>query len=358
MGRRNHHQATLFLLAAVTLFMLTLPIRTQAENHPPPTDPVFTYQLKEDGTDLLLSISCQTKEPICALQFTVSYECSALQLLAKPQLHKPWAASLAHSTIRQTGDTGEATVALLSANGTSDAEAPVATLRFRAAEQASTTLYLRNTECVFADGTVYTHAFAAPATLHLGDAPAVETGTAFPLHTAEDRMADTVVFQLENPVAVSGGSFVPIDAENKAVYPFTTEEGRTLVPLRFLSEAMGLTVTWVESTQEIQLKKDGLSLTMQIDSTDYTYNGTAYQMDAPPILWEERTLVPLRLVAERFGIGVTWQEEDSLILLTPGDRPWMGESKAEQEMLGRLRLLLLKQQETTPPLIDEAGEAS
>lgn len=353
MGKGNYRRNVIFLIAAVTVFTMVLPISTRAESRPTHTEPNFTYQIKQDGADILLSVSCQTEETISALQFTVSYEKASLTLQVKPQLNKPWAASLAHSTVPQKG---EATVALLSAGGIRDTKAPVATLRFRAAEQASSSLYLKNTECILSDGTTYTHAFTAPATLHLGEAVTLEPGTTFPLHTAEDRMADTVVFQLQNPIAARSGKFVQIDAENKAVYPFTTAEGRTLVPLRFLAEAMGLQVTWVEKTQEIQLKKDGLALAMQIKSTEYTYNGTAYQMESPPILWQDRTLVPLRVVAERFGVGVTWQEQDALIILTPSNRPWMDEGSAEQEMLGRLALLLPKKQEKNQILIDEAGE--
>jgi len=72
---------------------------------------------------------------------------------------------------------------------------------------------------------------------------------------------------------------------------------RVLVPVRFVAEALGATVNWVEATQTISITLDGETIIFTIGQLD---------MDVPAIIIDGRTMVPLRFIAESFGGIVNW----------------------------------------------------
>ena len=82
--------------------------------------------------------------------------------------------------------------------------------------------------------------------------------------------------------------------------------GRTLVPLRAIFEEMGAAVVWNDSTQTVVAKKGDIVVNMAIGSLRPTINGTAVTIDQPAIIVNDRTLAPLRFVAEAFGGTVNW----------------------------------------------------
>lgn len=86
------------------------------------------------------------------------------------------------------------------------------------------------------------------------------------------------------------------------------QDNRTFVPYRLLAEALGGSVTYDNSTQTITTVDGGTSIIMTIGSTNYTVNGTPATMDVAPFInSDNRTMVPLRFLAEALGCKVTPQ---------------------------------------------------
>lgn len=83
---------------------------------------------------------------------------------------------------------------------------------------------------------------------------------------------------------------------------------RTYVPFRKLLEALGATVTWEQATQTATAVKDGLTLTIPLGSHEINLQGHPLKMDMPVILVDDRTLVPLRYVAQALGARVDWTQ--------------------------------------------------
>ena len=77
------------------------------------------------------------------------------------------------------------------------------------------------------------------------------------------------------------------------------EDGRTLVPIRFIAEGLGADVLWDKETQTVTIKLDEQVISLTIGELG---DG----MDVPARLFDGRTMVPLRFVAERLGAIVTW----------------------------------------------------
>ena len=75
------------------------------------------------------------------------------------------------------------------------------------------------------------------------------------------------------------------------------ENGRTLVPLRVIFEALGADVEWAQSTRTATATKDDIIITVQIDNPVMTKDGVNITLEAPPRLVNSHTLVPARSVA-------------------------------------------------------------
>ncbi len=98
--------------------------------------------------------------------------------------------------------------------------------------------------------------------------------------------------------------------------PPAIEDGRTLVPLRGIFEAMGATVTWDQNTQTATAVKGNDTVVIKIGSTTPTIKGQVKQLDVPAKVINGRTLAPLRFVGEAFGGSVIWNADTQTITMT------------------------------------------
>ncbi len=112
-----------------------------------------------------------------------------------------------------------------------------------------------------------------------------------------------------NTGAASGELAVFLDSKplNFEVAPMI-ENGRTLVPLRAIFEAMGATVEWNDATKTVIATKGNNYLVLTIGSTEPTVNGAVWPIDVPAKIVKDRTMAPLRFVGEAFGGQVDWND--------------------------------------------------
>lgn len=88
--------------------------------------------------------------------------------------------------------------------------------------------------------------------------------------------------------------------------PPIIENDRALVPLRAIFEAMGATVQWNQSTQTVTAIKGSKTVVLPLNSTKPTINGVVYPLEATAKIINNRTLAPLRFVGEAFDGTVNW----------------------------------------------------
>lgn len=92
--------------------------------------------------------------------------------------------------------------------------------------------------------------------------------------------------------------------------PPITDNDRTLVSMRIIFEALGAEVEWENETQTVTATKDGITVSVTIDSNRMLKNGEEIVLDVPArLVGDSRTLVPLRAISEAFGCQVEWDEE-------------------------------------------------
>ncbi len=130
------------------------------------------------------------------------------------------------------------------------------------------------------------------------------TGTEVFAVGTEDK-GDVVVMSIGSNEIVINDAKGTIDAAP------IVENNRTFVPFRALAEAFGATVAFDEATQAVTAELNGVTVVMTIGSAEYTVNGVAKTADVAPFINGSRTMVPVRFVAEAFGITVTPTYDDN-----------------------------------------------
>ncbi len=129
--------------------------------------------------------------------------------------------------------------------------------------------------------------------------------TAFAAATHE---ADTVVsLQIDNPIMYINGDMAEID-EGRGTKPIITD-GRTLVPIRAIIEAFGGAVHWENHTRTVTLIMEEDIIKLIIDSKTAYLNNQASTLDVAPSVMNERTMLPIRYIAESFNLGVAWEDD-------------------------------------------------
>ncbi len=93
------------------------------------------------------------------------------------------------------------------------------------------------------------------------------------------------------------------------------EDGRVLVPLRAIFESLGASVEWDEAAQKIISKKGDIQIILTIGRNKAVKNGVEVILDVPPKVVENRTLVPLRFISEAFGAEVKWDEASQRVTI-------------------------------------------
>ncbi|KEO84036.1 copper amine oxidase N-terminal domain-containing protein [Tumebacillus flagellatus] len=106
----------------------------------------------------------------------------------------------------------------------------------------------------------------------------------------------------ERPDVYVDGEWIRFDVQPQ-VFQY-----RTLVPMRMIFEALGADVSWDDATQTATAAKDGTVLRLTIGKNVATKNGVPMGLDVPAQLVNDRTMVPVRFVAESFGDEVLWNE--------------------------------------------------
>ena len=114
-----------------------------------------------------------------------------------------------------------------------------------------------------------------------------------------DAIGKSVVMTISSKDSIVNNKIVSIDAA-----PYI-KMNRTFVPIRALAEDFGAKVDWNEKDQKVTVELEGNKVVMTIGSKDYTINGEKKTMDVAPEIMKDRTFVPVRFVAESLGFTVT-----------------------------------------------------
>ena len=120
------------------------------------------------------------------------------------------------------------------------------------------------------------------------------------------------------------GKTVAVDAA-----PFIDGNGRTMVPVRFISEALGAQVDWDRNARVVTVTEGSSVIKLTIDSPQIITNGKAETMDTTAVIKSDRTFVPVRYIAEALGLSVGWDGAANTVILTSAGTPGLSGTDAD-----------------------------
>lgn len=108
------------------------------------------------------------------------------------------------------------------------------------------------------------------------------------------------------------------------VKPYLNNVGRTMVPMRAVFEKMGATVGWISNSNTATYKLGDKEVKIKIGEKRAMVNGKYVSIDSAAELKNGRTLVPLRFISETLGATVNWDDKSwSVFIVTSDEKPLM-----------------------------------
>ena len=139
-------------------------------------------------------------------------------------------------------------------------------------------------------------------------------------------------------VVVALSCAVPVQA-SEVTLEGEIVQGRFLVPMRGIFEALGAEVGWDGETRTVTGVKGDISVKLTIDSAEAFVNEEAIELDVPATIVNGRTFVPTRFVSESLRADVSWDAETRVATITQED-------------------VVIKVHEVTEPTPEETKEAA
>lgn len=133
-------------------------------------------------------------------------------------------------------------------------------------------------------------------------------------------LVPSIVFAAKDIVIEINGQAI------KSEQPAIIDNGRTLVPIRFISEALKYEVEWDDDDREVEIENDNAKkgevekvtlkigekrAKIEIEDGEDRY----IDLEVAPAIRNDRTYVPLRFVSETFGHNVDWNNDTRTVII-------------------------------------------
>ncbi|MEA3313367.1 MAG: stalk domain-containing protein [Caldisericota bacterium] len=137
------------------------------------------------------------------------------------------------------------------------------------------------------------------------------------------KLAPKIIITLwpDNPTMTVNGVSQGIDPGRGTKPVIIPEWSRTVVPIRVIVEALGGTIEWDGTERKVTINFNHTTIELWIDSPKARINGNEVYIDpnnhgVKPIIINDRTMLPLRFVAESLGCDVGWDNDTRTITIT------------------------------------------
>lgn len=169
-----------------------------------------------------------------------------------------------------------------------------------------------------ADGTERTAQFQKPM-----DVAAAADGSIYAADAFNNKVRRLTPYQLPSGLpqndevkVVLGSTPISFEVQPEIV------NGRTMVPVRAVTEALGYKVEYKEEDRSVQLTKGDVAIVLHIGQTGIEKQvkgqpGTVKTTDTAPYIKDGNTYVPVRFFAEEAGLDVQWEETARAVVLRP-----------------------------------------
>lgn len=131
--------------------------------------------------------------------------------------------------------------------------------------------------------------------------------------------AETAVAAKNKVVLTLGKTEVLINGKKTSLgnvaAPYGTKDGRTMVPVRFVTQALGGTVEWVQASKKVGIMRGTQLTDMWVGQKTMVMNGKSIVSDAAPEFKGATTMVPLRILSEYFNWSISYDPKTKTVTL-------------------------------------------
>lgn len=114
----------------------------------------------------------------------------------------------------------------------------------------------------------------------------------------------------EIAVKIDGKTMTPKDM------PAVSIDGRTMLPMRQIATELGCEVVWNEAAQQVYVVNNDYTLVFTINQKTGQQNGKNFSMDVPPMIVNDRTMLPVRALATALNLNITWDDATRTVNIT------------------------------------------
>lgn len=92
-----------------------------------------------------------------------------------------------------------------------------------------------------------------------------------------------------------------------------TVNNRVMVPVRSIFEELGADVTWIGSRKQVIIKSISTRIVLNVDKTKAYVDDKSFELDVAPMIIDGRTMIPVRFVSETLGYDVEWDSKANAV---------------------------------------------
>lgn len=124
-----------------------------------------------------------------------------------------------------------------------------------------------------------------------------------------EQQRNQVALIINKPTGLVNGKSVALEQAPVIV------NDNTLIPVRFVVEAMGGIVGWEDAERKVTVLREQHLIEMWIDNMELIFDGKRVKAEVPPKIMNDKTMIPLRLIAESLGWKVGWEQKTQMVTL-------------------------------------------
>lgn len=128
----------------------------------------------------------------------------------------------------------------------------------------------------------------------------------------------------EVKIEIDGKEMVPKDM------PAVIIDGRTMLPMRQIAQELGCEVNWNEAAQQIYVMRESDIIVFTVNSKAGYENGKEFTMDVPATIVNDRTMLPVRALADALHLNIKWDDPNRTVSIQSGDTFVKDEPKAPE----------------------------
>ncbi len=138
----------------------------------------------------------------------------------------------------------------------------------------------------------------------------LESGYLYDASKVQVEKVDNTVGRPDTEIAVKfNGEWMTFDVDPQLI------NDRTMVPMRAIFEKLGCSVSWNDNTETATGIRNGKKVSVTIGSDAATVGDGTVKIDQSAVLINDRTLVPLRFVSEAYGANVDWDNDNQIVTI-------------------------------------------